>query len=362
MVGMRGTSTVTEKPQVIWERGSAYDLFVSLLVIHQPDDFGLRPSWAAGVRSRLPLPHRETLEQSQKFFYIPLNWIHSLPEPKDTQTALKMLKELPPEDRLPALVFTGHEDQEAKEFHEFLLSLDGKRRFTSRVENQIVEQYKNLHQPTKVMSRMFFNIWTDRKAFGEKITEALEAYIENFFLEEENRIIPALDQSLAEAQALFKDQQDIQTLLEKLSSGVSLDWVSEYDRVVLAPSFWSAPLVFSDRMPDNSRIILFGRRPKGMALVPGEQVSEDLLNGLKAMADPTRLRILKYLRKESCTPSELAKILRLRPPTVIHHLKTLRLAGFVRVRVSSNSERRYAAREDGIIETARLVHQFLLED
>jgi len=45
---------MNKQPNILWENGSAYDLFVSLRVIHNPDEFGLRPSWAAGVRSRLP--------------------------------------------------------------------------------------------------------------------------------------------------------------------------------------------------------------------------------------------------------------------------------------------------------------------
>ena len=350
-----------EKPQIIWDMGSAYDLFVSLSVIHQPDEYGLRPSWAAGVRSRIPLPLRETLEVSQKFLFIPMNWIYNLPKPKDARTALNTLKALPPEDRMPAMTFPEREEAQPGSFHEFLMSLNGKRRFTSKIEQRIIEQYKSLGRPTKGIIRALFTIWTDRKAFGEIFTEALEAYLDNFFLEEEGRIIPALEQTLAESQALAKDHEDILSLLEELSSGVRLDWVTESNRVVLVPSFWSAPFVRCASMPNDSQIIIFGKRPKGIALVPGEEIPEDMLHGLKAMADPTRLRILKHLMYDSYTPSELAKALRLRPPTVIHHLKILRLAGFVLLTISPNSERRYTARRDGIMETARLIHQFLLD-
>jgi hypothetical protein len=40
-------------PQLRWEFGTAYDLMMSLEVLHNPENFGLRASWAAGVRSRL---------------------------------------------------------------------------------------------------------------------------------------------------------------------------------------------------------------------------------------------------------------------------------------------------------------------
>ena len=99
-----------------------------------------------------------------------------------------------------------------------------------------------------------------------------------------------------------------------------------------------------------------------MSLVPGDKISEELLHELKALADSTRLRIIKLLLQESYTPSELAKELRLRPPTVIHHLNILRLAGYVRMTISTNTERRYTARIDGIMQTAKNIHTFLLEE
>ena len=111
-------------PEISWDIGSAYDLFISLWVIHRPDNFGLRPSWAAGVRSRLPLPLREVMEESQKFLFIPLNWIHNLPDPKNAQTVLDSLKALSPEDRLPSLTINGSENPETNAFYEFLISLE----------------------------------------------------------------------------------------------------------------------------------------------------------------------------------------------------------------------------------------------
>ena len=350
-------------PQITWDMGSAYDLFISLWVIHRPDNFGLRPSWAAGVRSRLPLPLREVLEDSQKFIYIPLNWVHNLPEPKNALTALDALKALSPQDRLPALTISGSENPKTKAFYEFLMSLEGKQRLTTQIEQKIMDYHTSIRGRglPKDLVRVVFSSWSDKKSFGEKYLSALDAYVHNFFLEEENRITPALEQSLFEAQAL-SNEHNFLSLIEKLSSGVRIGWSSDADRVILVPSFWAAPFIFFDSQRLLPHIIVFGKRPNGTSLVPGEEISEDLLNGLKAMADPTRLRILKYLIQKSCTPSELAKALRLRPPTVIHHLNTLRLAGFVQITITANAERRYTARKDGILDTARYIHTFLLEN
>lgn len=352
---------MNQQPDIIWDKGSAYDLFVSLWILHRPDEFGLRPSWAAGVRSRLPVLLRDVLEQSQKFLSVPLSWIYNLPEPKDAAAVLATLKALPPEDRLPALVFTAKPDQITKDYEQFLLSLDRKQRLTAPIETQIKASLKNSQRNTKGISRTIFSAWSDRKAFGEGFLEALEAYVSNFFEEEEARIIPAQSKAVEDAQVIASEK-DILTLLEEISTGVRMDWIKDVSTLVLAPSFWGAPFVFFDSLNAERGIVLFGARPKGMTLVPGELVPEELLNALKALGDPTRLRILRYLLEGPRTPSELAQVLRLRPPTVIHHLHSLRLAGMVLVTVSPKAERRYALRMEGVNTTIINLQEFLPGD
>jgi DNA-binding transcriptional ArsR family regulator len=349
------------QPNVVWDKGSAYDLFVSLKILHRPDEFGLRPSWAAGVRSRMPIPLRDVLEESQKFIHVPLAFIHDLPEPKNAVAALAVLKSLPAQERLPALVFGSKSDDRTKKYKALLLSLEGKQRLTASLETQIKEYYRSSSQAMKPAIRALFDAWTDRKRFGEQLYLALEAFVNNFYQEEEIRIIPAQEQALAKASALA-EEKDILSLLEELSAGVRLDLFADIENLILAPSFWGAPFVFFDRLDAHTTVVLFGARPKGMALVPGDLVPEDLLNALKALANPTRLRILRYLLEGPGTPSELSKILRLRPPTVIHHLNQLRLAGLVRLTVSPETERRYKVRLDGIDETVHDLNQFLSGD
>ncbi|RPI79399.1 MAG: ArsR family transcriptional regulator [Chloroflexi bacterium] len=104
---------------------------------------------------------------------------------------------------------------------------------------------------------------------------------------------------------------------------------------------------------------MFGARPADAPLVPGEIVPEALLRALKAVADPTRLKILKHLTREALTPSQLSRLLRLRPPTVIHHLNELRLAGLVQMTLVVDGERRYAVREESLSHTIEALEKFL---
>ena len=344
---------------IVWDKGSAYDLFASLFILHRPDQFGLRPSWAAGVRSRMPMHLRDPLERAQRVLYVPLAWLHELPEPKNAAAVLEALAALPPEERLPALVFAEKQDQRVQDYRSFLLTLDGKQRMTAKIEAQIRDYHSHISNLSKEFLRATFEAWSAREKFGEDLLLALEAYVVNFFEEDEIRIIPAQAQALVKAQDLFQEK-DLLSVLEELSAGVRMDWVEEVSTLILAPSFWGAPFFFFDKLDEETGIILFGARPDGTALVPGELIPDELLNALKAMADPTRLRILYYLREEGpSTPSQLARILRLRPPTVIHHIQNLRLAGLVSVTVSPKAERRYALRMDGVDSTVQHLRAFL---
>ncbi len=128
---------MTQQPKIKWDQGSAYDLFISLRIIHRPEEYGLRPSWAAGVRSRLPIHLRDLLERSQTFMGVPLHFIYHLPKPKNAATVIAELEKLAPEERLPALVFNSRSDERTVQFRDFLISLEGKQRLTAGVEDRI---------------------------------------------------------------------------------------------------------------------------------------------------------------------------------------------------------------------------------
>ena len=104
---------------------------------------------------------------------------------------------------------------------------------------------------------------------------------------------------------------------------------------------------------------MFGARPTDVSLVPGELVPDDLPRILKALGDPTRLRILHYLSDEPQTPSSLARKLRLRAPTVVHHLHVLRLSRLVRLTMEEGGKRRYAARPEAIDQVSADLKRFI---
>ena len=100
------------RTRIQWDIGTAYDLFVSLRALHDPDTFGVRASWAAGVRSRLSTAQRTVLEDAQDLLFPPIAWLYRLPSPKDAATALWSLGQIPAVERLPELALNADQSPE----------------------------------------------------------------------------------------------------------------------------------------------------------------------------------------------------------------------------------------------------------
>lgn len=339
----------TRMPALHWDWGTAYDLFISLMALHDPSHFGLRAAWAAGMRSRLPAQERETLEalHESPFASVPYPWIYRLPEPKDSRAVLRALEQIPPAERLLSL---SRWPGMPADMWEVLERTTTSGSFgpddieTLRVGLDELEEGKHA-KPEKLEKALQ---WYARpEQFGERLLAGLRAYHEVFFAEEEARIRPALLQALERAQELAAELEPLD-LLEQLSEGVRLGEGFEAPEIVLAPSYWGTPLLIFGEVTERRNIILFGARPKDASLVPGEAVPEATLRALKALSDPTRLRILRYLAVEPLTPTQLSQRLRLRTSTVAHHLLQLRLATLVQLRIGEGKERRYSARQEAV--------------
>jgi DNA-binding transcriptional ArsR family regulator len=349
--------TRQNKPIVRWSLGTAYDLFASLHVLHHPERFGLRGSWAAGVRSRLTASHRSMLEEAQYlFFSSPIAWVSSLSEPRDSECVLRALGRINPADRLQALAY--HADV-LPELMDILWEVKSSGSWDQKDLDQVKSYYpsrENPPSPDQLVTTLSW--WSRTEEFGERYLEALQAYVSVFFAEEERRIRPYLQQAFERAQ-LLAAQLAFPKLMVELSQGVKVAAFEEAEEVTFAPSYWTTPLVMYDTLIPKHWMVLFGARPADVALVPGEVVPDALLRALKALSDPTRLLILRYLSAQPLTPSQLARKLRLRAPTVTHHLSALRLAGLVYVSLDETDEKRYTVRGAAVTDTFESIHKFL---
>jgi DNA-binding transcriptional ArsR family regulator len=339
-----------------WDSGTAYDFFISLLELHHAADFGLRPYWAAGVRQRLSDSHRAALERYAWYAPVPLDWISSLPEPKDSFPVLRCAAELAPADRFRALTLPLDTPPEVLE----LLETVSKGGSATPIEKDFLGHTLNRSNTYLKAANLdhLLEDWKNVEKSSEQLMTAFREYFSAFFCEEELRIRPALLTGLEHARDLA-GRLPLNSLVEELSHGVHFEDIDNVEQLTLVPSYWSTPFVFHPNPVKGRTLIVFGCRPDLQSVAPGAEIPDSLVNALKSLADPTRLRILRHLTGQPLTPTELSRLLRLRPPTVLHHLHALRLAGLVAIRVSEGGEKRYAARDKAIHVIFSSVRDFL---
>jgi hypothetical protein len=261
-------------PQIEWDWGTAYDLFVSLDVLHNPAEYGVRAAWTAGMRARLSPGERATLEDGVLLVGLPLHWIYTLPEPKDVEAALWTLGQIPPEGRLPALARFPHDSQEVADLLQAVAARGHWREEDRRALRTAHLCSPKVDQPLSPEDIVtILDHWSDPGEFGQRYLPALRSYQEVFFAEEEARIVPALREAVGRAQALAA-QMALPELVEELSQGLRLADLPADARVVLAPSYWCTPLLGMNTLDDGRRIYLFGARPADASLVPGEVVPD----------------------------------------------------------------------------------------
>jgi len=349
-------------PTLAWDIGTGYDLFMSLQIILNPADYDVSASWAAGMRARLPAPEREFLEECREWTEPPLRWLHALPPPKDGASVLRALAQQAPHEIFLSITVFDNCDEIPASLREIIGGVCDHGSWSDK-DLQLVQSYfQNLPKEKRFSQKALtgaLNWCTRAGEFGERYLKSLRAFYEVFFAEEETRIRPALEDSLAKAQALT-ESMPILDLLEVLSQGLRFAEPPKVAQLILIPSFWISPLVLFYKIDSDHEIWLYGARPPEVSLIPGETVPDNMLRALKALSDPTRLRIMRYLTEESLAPSQLSKRLRLRPPTVVHHLKILRLAGLVQLNVGETLESRsYAVRREAVTAVCAMLQSFL---
>ena len=327
--------------------GTAYDLFASLFVIHNASSTGLRRAWAAGVRNRLSVQHREFLQLIVPIVAVPVEWIGTLGDRPDAGAALGALRALPDGNVLALLG-----DREFIESPVVSRVMSEQEFSPGDVDELLGDDCScalNLSDPDE--AKALLRLLSDPAESGALLKGALSEYHKQFFEEEERRVAGYLVQALESARGTAEARDPIE-LIEELSGGLRLENVADATGLLLIPSFWAGPLVLIEMLPDGTWGILFSARPRDVSLIPGDPVPDSLTRSLQAVSDQTRLRILKLLSQSPRTQIEIARELRLRPPTITHHLNILRLANLVRLTESAEGEKRYDVRASRLREIA----------
>jgi DNA-binding transcriptional ArsR family regulator len=331
-----------------WDWGTAYEFLNSLHTILRPKDHGVPAPWAAGVRKRLSQQGQVDLKLffSLPFGYLgytPMHLVHEMDAPKNVRRFLALLESIPDDDFLRRIHLPLDDDS--------LYQITSKAASGKPATDLEIEEYRRLigqsslrSLPSAAEVRRILADMSDPASAKKRYLSLLHEYQAVFFAEEEKRVQPVLEKMLADAKKLSK-KTNVPDLIERLSNGFTISSDIDLKKLVLVPSVWLHPFVLRLELADGELFVCWGAHPAGYRLVPGESVPDDALLVLRALGDPTRLRLLRLLSAEPRSPQSLAIELKLSLPTVSHHMRELRVAGLVRIELAGKGrESKYTVR------------------
>lgn len=116
------------------------------------------------------------------------------------------------------------------------------------------------------------------------------------------------------------------------------DWADEHERILLVPFPFMGPYVMSmDTDPPEVMLILGFDAERAMGLQTGIAAGPDITK-LKALADETRLSILRFVGRSERFGGEIVTHLGISQPGVSRHLRLLTASGLLDVRQEGTSK------------------------
>ena len=197
-----------------------------------------------------------------------------------------------------------------------------------------------------------------------ELTETLPRHVEMLSLWNElyvRDLDPAILDGLAAHAAAMRDRIGTappEELVEQATNGIRLTLDPPPEVVLLAPQYHYRPWnLFS-----WYRGVYVLQYPADvLPPVPGEPPPA-LLRLTRALADESRLRILRLLVHEPLTFTELARRIGLSKSTVHHHMVALRASGLVRVHTVNDTTVTYSLRPSALDELGTRLGSFLTKE
>lgn len=182
----------------------------------------------------------------------------------------------------------------------------------------------------------------------------LRLWYEYYFANIEPEIEPLISEDAQEKSVLLLKMEP-EGLIEYATGGVILDDIP-VDSILLFPGVHFRP-INTYCFYDNILLIQYP------VDIPEENEDDPpvvLLRMTEALADPERLRLLRYVATEPKTVNDIATNLNQPYDTLMHHLLILRAAGLLRSHVNAGDQtERFSLRPDGAAELQMFFESYL---
>ena len=291
----------------------AFELVVSLVSfaerkLHPNLDLG--PAWVHDLRQRLPAA-----------FHTQLAEFKSILPFKQSDGLLLLLVRACPEPRDPATLLGWVGRLSAGDLYEIL----GPRLSTTA---------------SSAHAEHFIRLPRDLAGWRRALLELIEPWHRCYFQTVDPAILAGLAEHAAKLQPRLGSAPTSE-VIEEATNGLWIDpATSNWSGVVLIPQYHLRPL--NDFEGEREQLLIV--YPAEVVPPPAGAPPTTLLRLTRALADESRLRMLRFLADGPRNLTEVARFAGLTQPTVHHHLAMLRSAGLVRVHITDVSPNRYSLR------------------
>jgi DNA-binding transcriptional ArsR family regulator len=188
----------------------------------------------------------------------------------------------------------------------------------------------------------------------KRFVEVVPAWYEHVFRPLAAEAMPAIERD-AEAKRRLARSLPSEQLIERVAPGLRYSPESDVRKLVLFPTYWARPWVLLAEHRDM-RIFCYPIGAEGDARAPDDPAA--LARIYKALADESRLRLLRHLRAGPATLTEAAQEIGIAKSTTHHHLAILRHSGLVEI-LNDDRGLYYSLRRDAAAQMSALLGDYL---
>lgn len=319
-----GLNTETGDVRIDLDSSVCYDFVVSLRTMFNARTFSLWRRWSA---TNMPKLGAEVIAKGEFLFagfdtalgYGVTRLISGLPAGAGPEALIASAAEADPRQLALYMLDTG-ETSDAQ-LERFCAALSGR----DSVEAAVRDLEDGWAQRCRRVLRHPHVIQSD-------LVEVLEVHWQEVY----RNYAPAIETAIADATTSARKVVDALPPLdaiEQLTGGYTFGPGAGVKSVIVAASTFILPFM-STRIDEKSgaALIIYGVRSEGFQAYEADPEPSLLSASLKALADPTRLTILRRLASSPLYTTEIRSKLDLSQTTVHHHLTQLRSVGLVKQR------------------------------
>ncbi|MDF2626528.1 MAG: transcriptional regulator, ArsR family [Symbiobacteriaceae bacterium] len=196
----------------------------------------------------------------------------------------------------------------------------------------------------------------DLSGLRKQYVAALQIWHDHYFSTLDPAIHETLRNNVSTAAAVIRSLPPDEAV-EQITGGIVLELDPGIEAVLLVPQYHYRPFNIFDCTDRTLMIAYPAELPSTPTAVPS-----DLRNLTRALADDSRLQILRFLSGGERNFTEIVKFSGLAKSTVHHHMVILRVSGLVRVHMKRTVADRYSLRPAAIDRIGPRLHAFLKEE